>query len=144
MHMCVCVLFRVLQRNRTRKTYTVDLWTTQELWAPTLLAVRNLSIGVLWGCIGLSVQCYCDSGHCCGMDLIPGPGTPTSHRCGKKKKKKKKLSVTFSWLFISKIPLHICNSSMPVDSVNLGSYTTAAFTIGKTKTKKTNLCISGS
>ena len=27
--------------------------------------------------------------HCCGMSLIPGPGTPTCHGHGQKKKKKK-------------------------------------------------------
>ena len=30
------------------------------------------------------------SGYCCGMGLIPGPGTSTCHGQGKKKKKEKK------------------------------------------------------
>ena len=48
--------------------------------------------GVSWLLSGLRVQhChYCGSGPYCGMGSIPGPGTPTYHRCGKKKKKKKK------------------------------------------------------
>ena len=40
-------------------------------------------------------------GHCCGMGLIPGLGTATCLRCGKKIKKKKKFS--------SKLPLKQCH-----------------------------------
>ena len=29
-------------------------------------------------------------GHCCGVGLIPGPGTASCHRCGQKKKEKKR------------------------------------------------------
>ena len=41
---------------------------------------------------GLKLQCcHCSSlGCCCGVGLIPGPGTSICGGCGQKKKKKKK------------------------------------------------------
>ena len=41
---------------------------------------------------GLRIRhCHCSgAGHCCGTDLIPGPGTSTCGRLGKMKKKEKK------------------------------------------------------
>ena len=48
----------------------------------------------LW-CSGLRIQhCHCSGvGHCHGMGLIPGLGTSTCYRCGKKKLKKRRIRI---------------------------------------------------
>ena len=48
--------------------------------------------GVPWWLSGLKIQCCPCSGlgHCCGVGLIPGPGTSICCRRGQKIKKKKK------------------------------------------------------
>ena len=61
--------------------------------------IQNWQIGVLLQHRGLRIQhCHCRGlGSCCGKDPIPGLGTSTYCRCGKKKKKKKKQEF-LSWL----------------------------------------------
>ena len=54
------------KKKEKRKRVGVPLW------------LRRLRI---WCCH------LCGSGHCCGTDLISGPGTSACHRCGQKGKK---------------------------------------------------------
>ena len=76
----------MLEWRKSLKEKRIDPLGCAQLWIP-----EQNAMGIPWWLSRLRTQCCycCGSGCCCGVGLIPGPGTSLCCRCIQKKTKQK-------------------------------------------------------